>query len=446
MGQNKLKRYLTTKGFQLMRHTPNRETPKLSLIPTSNMQPRRSSRLRQSLETQSSLPSPINPESSSRQRKYSRKRLRRPTPATPPPPEPEVESLSEDNTDDDESDASLEEAASDDSQDEQPDEFLSKGPRYEESRQEFQTLIQANPALLRPSRAPINSRFATVEATERYRDLKNRKFLVQYRLPLDEENLQDVKKVIVDSRLIYTVIDSDPFKPSVIRQFIANLVDAEPREDGVAVYVKGSLVNFSPSLINSLYLIPSCEEDPDWSTYNMDRVCTFLTNKQIRRWEDMSSKFLTATNQVLYKLVCANWIPTTSYTAMNPERLRFIYMLYHDRKFDFGKLVYNQIMAMAENTRTERTRRIIFPNLIQQVLLFQRNVPPDSDDEEFTGMPKKVVKDKKAGLGSGTESRSPNLEEDIEHAIAGLKAISMRLRRGEYPHQQQNEDSDGGSD
>ncbi|KAF3522985.1 hypothetical protein F2Q69_00048615 [Brassica cretica] len=155
-------------------------------------------------------------------------------------------------------------------------------------------------------------------------------------------------------------------------------MDAEPRGDGVAVYVKGSLVNFSPSLINSLYLIPTCEEDPDWLTYNIDRVCAFLKNNRILRWEDMSSKFLTATNQVLYKLV----------------------------------------------------------------LLVQRNVPPDSDEEEFTGMPKKVVKDKKAGLGSGTESRSPNLEEDIEHAIAGLKAIRIHLRRGEYPHQQQTEDSD----
>ncbi|KAF3539467.1 hypothetical protein F2Q69_00024105 [Brassica cretica] len=384
------------------------------------MQPRRSSRLRQSQETPSSPTSLTNPGSSSCQRRYSRKRLHRRTPVTPPP-EPEVESLSEDNSGDDESDASQEEAVCDNPLGEQPDEFLPKGPRYEESRREFQTLVQANPALLRPSKVPINSRFATVEAVERYQDLKNRKFLIQYRLPLDKENLQDVKK------------------------FIANMLDAEPRGDGVAVYVKGSLVNFSPNLINSLYLIPTCEEHHDWTTYNIDRVCAFLTNNRIRRWEDMSSKFLIATNQVLYKLVCANWIPTTSYTAMNPERLRFIYMLYHDRRFDFGKLVYKQIMSMAENTRAEHTRRIIFPTLIQQVLLVQRNVPPDSDDEEFTGMPKKVIKDKKAGLGSGAESRSPNLEEDIEHAIAGLRAIRIRLRRGEYPHQQQNEDSDGGS-
>ena len=207
------------------------------------MQPRRSSRLRQSHETPSSPTSLTNPGSSSCQRKYSHKRLRRRTPVTPPP-EPEVESLSEDNSGDDESDASQEEAVCDNPQGEQPDEFLPKGPRYEESRREFQTLVQANLALLRPSKVPINSRFATVEATERYQDLKNRKFLIQYRLPLDEENLQDVKKVIVDSGLIYTVIDSDPFKPCVVRQFIANMLDAEPRGDGVAVYVKGSLVNF----------------------------------------------------------------------------------------------------------------------------------------------------------------------------------------------------------
>ncbi|KAF3522984.1 hypothetical protein F2Q69_00048614 [Brassica cretica] len=147
-----------------------------------------------------------NPGSSSCQRKYSRKRLYRRTPVTPPP-EPDVESFSEDNSADDESDASQEEAVSDTPQVEHPDEFLPKGPRYEDSRCEFQILFRENPALLLPSRVPINSRFATVAATERYQDLRNRKFLTQYSLPLNEENLQDVKKVIVDSGLIYTDID-----------------------------------------------------------------------------------------------------------------------------------------------------------------------------------------------------------------------------------------------
>lgn len=305
--------------------------------------------------------------------------------------------------------------------------FLSKETRYEASRQEFQAMFRENPNLLCPSRRPLSARFTSMAARARYKNLRNRKFVTQYSLPLTDENLQDVKKVVVDSRLIYTVIDSDPFQPCMVRQFIDNLMDAETRGDGVAVYVRGSLVNFSLSLINSLYCIPSCEEDPDWLDWNIDHVCAFLNDNRIRRWEDMSSKY-SATNQVLYKLVCSNWIPTTSYTAMNPERLRFIYMLYHHRSFNFGKLVYNQILTMAENTRTKKSRRIIFPTLIQQVLLIQCIVPPDSDDEEFTGMPKPVVKDKKAGLWSGAYSRPQNLEEDIKRTIASFKAIRIRLR------------------
>ena len=56
--------------------------------------------------------------------------------------------------------------------------------------------------------------------------------------------------------LIHTLTDIDPYQPNVVREFIANLLDAEERDDGVAMYVRGSLVDFSPSLINSLYCIP----------------------------------------------------------------------------------------------------------------------------------------------------------------------------------------------
>ena len=144
---------------------------------------------------------------------------------------------------------------------------------------------------------------------------------------------------------------------------MANLGDAEPRGDGIAVYVRGSLVEFSPSLINTMYCIPHFEEDSSWGNENIDKVCTLLFGNRIKRWEDMSSKYLTVTNQVLYKLVCSNWIPTMSYTAMNAERLRFIYMLYHRKGFNFEKVIYNQILKMAENTETEKKKRIILPTL-----------------------------------------------------------------------------------
>ncbi|KAF8098011.1 hypothetical protein N665_0276s0012 [Sinapis alba] len=388
---------------------------------------RRSARLNRPMEAppapSHSTPAPsIPPGASSSSRKHSRKRFRRRTRLTPPrePSEPEIESLSEANSSNENSD---------DSHDIMRDsDLLPKETRYETSRAAFQAMFRENSAMLRPSKRPISARFVSAAPSERYQDLKHRKFVFQQSLSLVDEKLMDVKKVVTEAGLIYTVFDSDPFQPAVVKEFIANLLDAEKRSDGVAVYVRGSLVEFSPSLINSMYCFPEVEEDSKWLDENIDQVCAFLTDGRVKRWEDMSSKYLTATNQVLYKLVCSNWIPTTSYTAMNPERLRFIYLLYQHRPFDFGKIVYNQIMTMAENTKAEKTRRIILPTLIQQVLLIQRIVPPDSCDEDLTGMPKPVVKDKKAGRGAGADSHAPNLEKDITRAIASLKAIRLRLR------------------
>ncbi|XP_013594597.1 PREDICTED: uncharacterized protein LOC106302684 [Brassica oleracea var. oleracea] len=365
------------------------------------MQPvRRSSRL-----TRNTISAPETAASSSRKnsRKSSQRRIR----CTPPPEdsEPEVESLSEENSSEEEEDMH--------------EEILPKETRYENSRTAFQGLYQEKPDLLRPSKKPLSARFLTQGARER-------------------------TSTVADAGLLYTVCDSDSFQPSIVREFVANLGDAEPRGDGVAVYVRGSLIEFSPSLINTMYCIPHCEEDSSWMDEKLDKVCTLLSGNRIKRWEDMSSKYLTVTNQVLYKLVCSNWIPTMSYTAMNAERLRFIYMLHLRKGFNFGKVIYNQIMRMAENTETEKKRRIILPTLIQQVILIQRNVPPDNSDEAESDFPKLVVKDKKAGLGSGVDSKEPDLEEDIDQAISFLKGIRSRLKRGEYPIQRKNEDSESG--
>ena len=130
---------------------------------------------------------------------------------------------------------------------------------------------------------PSTPKFINLAATERYQGLRRRKFINQQRLDLLDENLADVRRIVTDAGLIHTLIDFDAYQPNVVREFIANLHDAEERDDGVAVYVRGSLVEFCPSLINSLYSIPGFEEDPNWMEDNIDEVCGFLTNGQINR-------------------------------------------------------------------------------------------------------------------------------------------------------------------
>lgn len=286
-----------------------------------------------------------------------------------PPPEPtdkEVESLSEGNSSDETPDNSPDKVMEEN--------FLPKEPRYEESREIYKARAEAYPEIMRPKNLPLTKRYITFSARERHSDLRSRKFIEQQSLSLTNEKLAEVKQVVVKAGLIYTVIDSDAFQPSVVREFLANLVDAEPRDDGVSMYIRGSLVDFSPNLINSMYRVPVSGDDASWLDVNIDEVCGFLTDHKVNRWENMTSKYLTATNQVLYKHVCSNWMPTMNYTSMNQERLRFVYAMYHPHGFNFGKLVYNPILTSSEKTKMEKKRRIGFTTLIQQVLLTQHIV------------------------------------------------------------------------
>ncbi|XP_048611464.1 uncharacterized protein LOC125585813 [Brassica napus] len=327
------------------------------------MQPtRRCSRLSER-GTSTPAPSAAGPFGSSR--KQIRKQQRE---ITPPPSSPHAAYTSSSSTDD------------------EVEAFQPKESRYQASRAIFQARNQENPEMLCSNITPFSSRFVTSNSAERYEKLAPREFVIQQRLDVNDENLFDVKRVVVRSGLIYTLIDSDLFHPNVVKEFIANLGAAEDRGNGVAVFLRGSMVDFSPSQINALYLVPGFEEDHDYLAADIDRVCSFLMDNRVQRWEAMSSKYLTPTNQVLYKLVCSNWIPTTNYMSMNQERLKFLYMIHHHRSFDFGQMVYDQIIIFAANINTDRSQRIIFPTLIHQVIDYQRTVLSFEDVEEYTGL------------------------------------------------------------
>ncbi|XP_018465263.2 uncharacterized protein LOC108836624 [Raphanus sativus] len=388
----------------------------------------------------SSQPSPAfsQPSSASSSRRRAHRRSTRA--ASPEPLSPEIESLSDTDSDNDDTPLDATEIRVN----------QAKEQRFEESRSTYRTKSQLYPELMAPHTTPLDQRFFTAAAAERFRSLRRRKFITQHRISLIDVNMQDVRNVVRGAGLLHTLTDVDAYQPTMVKEFIANLQDAEERDVGVAVYCRGYMIDFSSSLINDIYCVPGFEDDPNWLGENIDEVCGFLTDGRINRWENMSSKFLTRTNQVLYKLVCTNWMPTMNYTNMNQDRLKFVYMLHHNEDgFNFGKLVYDQIMAMGARTKSKRAWRIMFPTLIQQVINYQQRFPV----EESTGFPKLVVKDIKAGRGNGADARPPNLEEDLSRMITGLNAIRIRLRRGEYvlPHQQTEpaEDEpaeDGGND
>ena len=58
-------------------------------------------------------------------------------------------------------------------------------------------------------------------------------------------------------------------------------LDSEERANGVDVYVRGSLVEFSLNLINSMYFNPNFEDNVDWGTKNINRVCFWILRKEL---------------------------------------------------------------------------------------------------------------------------------------------------------------------
>lgn len=116
-----------------------------------------------------------------------------------------------------------------------------------------------------------------------------------------------------------------------------------------------------------------------------------------------------------------------NYTSMNGDRLRFLYAIHHNKQPDFGVMVYDQLLRMAD-TAFDAKKRIGFPSLIQQLLSFQRLVPRHENDEDLTGHPTALVKDGKAGRGSGGVRKPPNLADDLQKVIDELRTIQLRSR------------------
>ena len=261
----------------------------------------------------------------------------------------------------------------------------SNGEEYQfRSRVPFKTFedrLQESRLLFYGTVTPIGGysrRHPNEDATTVYRSLCLRGFVVQGSLNPSSRRLDDVFRVIDEIGWSYSVLHVNPFCPRVVREFISNIPFYD---DGVLI--RGYVYRFSPSLINELMMTPPVEQPYKWKEVVLDHAIAHLTGGQCAGWTGFSLNALFDPFKILYRVCERSWLPGPDSDLMMKKRLRLMYAVTKRKQIDFGQLVYEQVIDMARVRDLDTN--LVFPNLIYQLLMLQREIPLLPGDEDLIG-------------------------------------------------------------
>ncbi|KAF3525658.1 hypothetical protein F2Q69_00048892 [Brassica cretica] len=248
--------------------------------------------------------------------------------------------------------------------------FISFHDRLQRTRLLFSNTV---PIIGRYSRRHHNE-----EAAIGYRYLCLRGFVVQGSLDPKEPVLDHVFRVFDSIGWSYTMMHVHPFCPRVVREFISN----KPFDDE-GVLIRGYVFQFTPAVINRLMMTPAVEYSFEWKDVDLNQAISHLTGDQCSGWTGFNLNALINPFQALYCVCELNWLPGPESDSMIKNRLRLLYAVAKLNKINFGLLVYDQVIEMTRKTKWDTN--LIFPNLIYQLLMIQREVPLLPGDEEPIG-------------------------------------------------------------
>ncbi|KAF2603928.1 hypothetical protein F2Q70_00025759 [Brassica cretica] len=144
-----------------------------------------------------------------------------------------------------------------------------------------------------------------------------------------------------------------------------------------------TVMHFTPSVINQLMMTPSVEHSFEWKEVVLKQAISHLTGGQCSGWTGFNLNAFLKPFQTLYRVCELNWLPGPDTDSMMKNRLRLLYAVAKRKKISFGHLVYDQVIDMTR--KTDWDTDLIFPNLIYQVLMLQKEVHLLPGDEEPIG-------------------------------------------------------------
>ncbi|KAL0751264.1 hypothetical protein Bca101_033267 [Brassica carinata] len=229
-----------------------------------------------------------------------------------------------------------------------------------------------------PSIRGSSRRYHNDEAANGYLYLSLRGFTLQGSLDPKDPLIYDAFRVINSIGWSYTVMHVHLFCPRVVREFISN----KPFNDEGA-HIRGHVFQFTPYVINQLMMTPSVNHSFGWREVVLEQAISYLTGGQCSGWTGFSLISLLSPFQVLYRVCELNWLPGPDSDSMMKNRLRLLYAVSKRKPIDFGHLVYDQVIEVTR--KTDWDTNLIFPNLIYQLLMLQKDVPFLPGDEEPIG-------------------------------------------------------------
>ncbi|EOA13348.1 hypothetical protein CARUB_v10026382mg [Capsella rubella] len=296
------------------------------------------------------------------------------------------------------------------------------------------------PELKTPSTVPFSSHFVSPQAEHRFQVLSKRqdstgRIFNEMGILLDDcPQWDEVSKIMSTVSLLPTAIEADSFTENVVKEFYANLPEAENDDPEVLkVFVRGSLYEFSPMIINQLYQLPSPPYPSEGSqihiSESLNQVVSLLTDGRIRDWKRRSKRGMGDAMSLLHKICCQNWMPTVNLNALKAERSSLLFMVVKGRPVNFGKLAFDEIRACSSVVMNESSNlRLVLPNLIDQLLRFQRIVPSAQGDVSSAAPAKFRIEPKEMLPPRTSHSAAENtLTADLQHLHEFTQTMLQRL-------------------
>ncbi|XP_010463489.1 PREDICTED: uncharacterized protein LOC104744175 [Camelina sativa] len=225
--------------------------------------------------------------------------------------------------------------------------------------------------------------FVSKAAKLRYSQFFSRNFTAERQLDMSKKDEFGFIEKILSLGLGPTIHDPSVYVKEIIYEFYANLPNRKAR-DGVQVFVREHWYEFSPKAINQDFnMAPltraEMKADAAVDKLSQDELAEFLSGEDKSTWATLKVADLPEESAALLMLAAYNWVPSKHRNHLSVKRARVVYKIIKGIWFDFGQLIYNQIMNISWK---DPTRYVVFPRTIFETLRVQEGPLEWSDEEE----------------------------------------------------------------